>query len=78
MAFYATSKHHSQVGYWHKLNASTLSTAKREASKKYRGDMLGSVIHVVECGEQDIEHINFFPACTKRIEAFPTKWNDYQ
>ena len=76
MKYFATAKHHSTAGSWEELSAKTLTSAKREASKRLGGELQGSVIHLVECQNQiDEERLNDLPAHTKTVAAYTTTWS---
>ena len=75
MKYFATVKSHGEVGCWEELSAKSLAVAKREATRRFGGGLLGGVIHLVECQtEADEKMLNDLPAYTKRIESYATKW----
>ncbi|MCP4366945.1 MAG: hypothetical protein GY797_02345 [Deltaproteobacteria bacterium] len=73
--YYATTKHHSQVGYWEKLSAGSLHGAKVEATKRFKGDLQGSVLHLCKVeNDRDLEMINDLPALKKTVGYSNAKW----
>ena len=74
--YYATQKHHSMVNRWEELRATTLTGAKREASKRFGGGLHGSVIHLIDATEEEFRsgQINDLSAWTKIIPA--GKWQE--
>lgn len=77
MKYFATAKHHSQVSRWEELEAETLTAAKRKATQRFKGELNGSVIHLVLVyRNEDQERLNDFPAYTKKIATYPTRWEE--
>ena len=71
MNFYATLKHHSTTGYWEKLTAKTLSSAKREATARFGGGYIGHEIHLA--ASEDTSRLNDLPVWVKVI-SIKSKW----
>jgi len=46
--YYMTSKRNSEVGYWEKCKATTLTGAKREATTAYSSGYLDAIIAIAE------------------------------
>ena len=68
MEYYVTVKHQSLVGLWSKLDAGSLTAAKRKATKMYSDAFLGHVINLVECENTPyLGTLNDIPAHCKTI-----------
>lgn len=67
MKYYATLKHHSIIGYWAEIKATTLSDAKRKATMEYGKGYIGHVINLVECADKDADRVNDIPPYIKII-----------
>jgi hypothetical protein len=49
MKYFATVKHHSVIGYWTEIEATSLTDAKRKATKDYGNGYHDHIINLVEC-----------------------------
>lgn len=50
MTYYMTSKRNSEIGYWVKCKATTLTGAKREATKRYGDGYINAVLVIAKGG----------------------------
>ena len=67
MKYYATVKHHSITGTWEELKATSLTAAKREATKMFGSGYIGHRIFLIERAETSKTSLNGIPAWTKTI-----------
>lgn len=72
MKYYATVKHHSITGTWEELKATSLTAAKREATRMFGSGYIGHRIFLVEKPCSYGENLNNIPAWTKIIGI--NKW----